>query len=350
MGPSSNSTSKLRIHGIQARWLNLLIKVGIIITAYWALYAQIFRKHKLDDLLTSFDAPAQHPHFVWLALLVLILMLVNWSLEAAKWRLLVLKVQNLSLLTSFKAVLAGITVSMFTPNRTGEFFGRIFLLEHKHRWEGVFITIVGSMSQLLVTLLIGTPMFYMFLRKYPSFQDEWIVSTMELGLIPITVLGILILLMFLNIGILTRWANRLIKEEWVKLRRYLQVFGYYGRKELLPVLGLSAMRYLVFSSQFLLLLWLFGIPLSTQAALVALPSIFLITTVFPSLTLAELGLRGTASAFVLDAILLTNGSYGASILAAAGSLWLINLVIPALVGTLIISRMKFVNAKRESES
>ena len=57
-------------------------------------------------------------------------------------------------LNARKAVFSGITVSTFTPNRIGEYGGRVFCLEKGDRIKAVFITILCSMSQLLTTVIL----------------------------------------------------------------------------------------------------------------------------------------------------------------------------------------------------
>ncbi|MBE9468956.1 MAG: hypothetical protein IMY72_11655, partial [Bacteroidetes bacterium] len=51
--------------------------------------------------------------------------------------------------------MSGVTVSIFTPNRVGEFGGRIFVLKRKNRVSAIFATIVGSFSQLIITIVVG---------------------------------------------------------------------------------------------------------------------------------------------------------------------------------------------------
>lgn len=328
----------------------MLIKIGIIVTAYGALYLQIFRKHRLDELLSAFDRELGNHDFLYLLPVLFLLMALNWSAETWKWQWLIRKLEPLGFIVSLKAVLAGITVSMFTPNRVGEYFGRIFVLREEHRWEGVFVTIIGSMSQLIVTLFAGIPAFLIFLHKYQPVQDQRMIAIMDISLLVLAVMALLLLGLFFNTGFITNWTHKLIRDEWKRLRRYMEVFAFYSRRELLPVLLFSMLRYAVFSLQFFLVIKAFGIPLSAGDAWIAIPSVFLITTVYPSFTLAELGLRGSASAFVLGAFLSLSDmtAHSIGILAAAGGLWLVNLVLPALVGTFIIARMNFLQKRSKS--
>ena len=64
--------------------------------------------------------------FIWF-LLAVALMPLNWFLEIAKWRQLLLQRWNINWSIATKAVLAGVSVSLTTPNRIGEYAGRMLV-------------------------------------------------------------------------------------------------------------------------------------------------------------------------------------------------------------------------------
>ena len=109
-----------------------------------------------------------------LLVLVFLMMFLNWLIEAIKWKFLIAKIEKVSILTSLRAVFSGITVSVFTPNRIGEYGGRVFCLEKADRIQGVLITILGSMAQLLTTIFFGS-MGILFLNNYiPELQELYL--------------------------------------------------------------------------------------------------------------------------------------------------------------------------------
>lgn len=61
-------------------------------------------------------------------LLVVALMFVNWGIEARKWQLLVRLVHPVPFFQAFKAILAGVSFSVTTPNRIGEYVGRMMYM------------------------------------------------------------------------------------------------------------------------------------------------------------------------------------------------------------------------------
>ena len=51
--------------------------------------------------------------------------------------------------------MSGVTVSIFTPNRTGEFAGRVLHLDAGIRIKAAIASVIGSMNQLLITIIAG---------------------------------------------------------------------------------------------------------------------------------------------------------------------------------------------------
>src|SRR5688572_10979456 len=88
-------------------------------------------------------------------ILVFVLMFVNWSLEALKWKISVQRVQPVSFLRSLKAVFSGVSFSVTTPNRTGEYLGRVLYMDEGNRLKVISLTVLGSLSQLIITVFFG---------------------------------------------------------------------------------------------------------------------------------------------------------------------------------------------------
>ncbi|MFZ4707859.1 MAG: lysylphosphatidylglycerol synthase domain-containing protein, partial [Bacteroidales bacterium] len=127
----------------------------ILVAAYGFIYHQVFSEHgnnQLNGLLQEFITLGNEKI---LAAIIFGLMFLNWGTEAAKWKYIIARIEKVSFFQAFKAILTGITISTFTPNRVGEYFGRAFILKKAHPLDAIILTIVGSMSQLLVTVIAG---------------------------------------------------------------------------------------------------------------------------------------------------------------------------------------------------
>lgn len=66
-----------------------------------------------------------------------------------------LNAAQLPLWPAFKAVAAGVAFSQLTPNRVGEYGGRLLLLAPQHRWNAVTATLLGSIAQWIALLSGG---------------------------------------------------------------------------------------------------------------------------------------------------------------------------------------------------
>lgn len=281
-------------------------------------------------------------------------MFVNWGLESLKWKYLINKHEKINFLLSFTAVFSGITVSTFTPNRIGEFFGRVFILKKTNPWKGAFITIIGSFSQLLTTLWIGLPCLIILLYKY---RTE-LLKVIGVDLIAHNILfyNICFFAILINIGLLLFYLN-LINVKKInfifknkvlnKVFNHLKVFGEYSFKELIIVLGISSLRYLVFTIQFILTLHFFNVEVPLVLSFCMIASIYYVLSAIPTIALTEMGVRGSVALiffplFFEQTSVVTN-EIKMNIFFSSIFIWIINLVIPALIGSVFVLKMKFFN-------
>ena len=266
----------------------------------------------------------------WIAV-SLILMLVNYSLETQKWRLLASSIESISFLKAIRSVFTGTTISFFTPNRVGEFAGRILHLGEGHRIRGALAAFVGSSAQLLVTIQAG---FIALLFYTPTI--------LQLNQITIILLQIAIVVsvVFLMIGWFRVPKLSLLFEkiEWLKkYNNFGEVFSHFHKRELAITYLYSLLRYLVFCSQQYLLFKAFLIDIDYVTCLKLSAISFLVITLVPSIALGELGVRGGINLVVFATV--TNDS--AAILISTFSLWCINLALPALLGAFSLLYIRF---------
>jgi uncharacterized membrane protein YbhN (UPF0104 family) len=321
------------------------VKLAILIVSYLFIYFQLRSRNGLDATWEAIRNGLPLPGLYFTLLLVIVMMLVNWSLEAIKWRYLISKSERISFFTAFRAVWAGITLSTFTPNRIGEYFGRVFLLKETNPWKGAFMTVVGSFSQLLITILAGSVAFIAFAKNYfplDNYLPGFLFWTIAGGIV---LADIFLIVLFYNVSLFEPVLRRFTSKRWVNLREHLKVFGVYSRKELTVVLALSLTRYIVFILQFYLLMKLFMVPLSLWHGLMIISCIYFVMAAVPSIALSELGVRGSLAIFFVeqfyanDYLTVDAASLGA--VSAASLIWIINLVIPALIGGIFVLQLKF---------
>ena len=308
---------------------------------FYSLYQQIKAQpnlHQSIDLIKEAPFSAQ----AWKFWIVIILVFVNWGLEAKKWKLLITPVQPMSFFTAYKSVLSGVTLSLNTPNRIGEYGGRILYVKEGSRIKAISLSIAGSISQLIITLLMGCGGLVYLL----FFQNVHAVPVMGLSVFWIQILLFIsssvtavLILFFFRLS----WLIKLIEKIPAagKFVQYINVLEEFTPKLLLRLLSLSFFRYLVFVIQYVLLLQVLHVEILWIDGFWIITILFLVLAIVPSFAIADLGIRGKFSTELLSI-------YSANTVGIIGTtfgIWFINLFIPALLGSILILSIKIFKDK-----
>jgi hypothetical protein len=301
------------------RFIIPMSKLVVIILSVYYLYDKLIE----TEILYNASWRSGNTVFFFSAFFLVVL---NWGIEVFKWKLLIKNVQVLSLKYLFFSVMSGVTLGLITPNRIGEFGGRLFYLDKKSRLKGLDATIKGSVSQMLITVLAGVAGLVIVVSKdILSFS-----SGLKLIFAISILMGLLLILFYFISGNIINKLLFFFKE------RLSKPISTFSGKEFLKINFLSLLRYLVFFFQFYLLLLFFKIEINLSDAFALIPLVFLTVSFIPSFAFAEMGIRGSASVFFIGMV----SSDHIGILVAALLLWLINIAFPAVVGVFGISRLK----------
>lgn len=316
--------------------LSFLIKIGIVFFSLYFLYKELVLKNDIINFDKSLFFKLITDNII-LIFIVSFLMFLNWFLEALKWRYMISKIEKVSIYTSLKAIFAGITVSSFTPNRVGEYGGRVFYLQKADRLNGVIITFIGSMSQLLITILFGSISFIILSELL--FESKIFFSAISkfkfLVFLLLFLFNVFIFYFFYNVSSFISFFN--LNKYLNRFKQYIQTFTIYNASELTNILLFSFLRYIVFSIQFLILLNVFEIDSSTFHSMLSVMLIFLFVSIIPTIVVAEIGVRGSVAIYVFS--LFTINSIG--VFSSTLLLWIINLVIPSLIGIYFVFNLNF---------
>ncbi len=308
----------------------LLIKFVFIVISFGFIGYKLYKYDRLPVVLSEIFAFDFYDFVVLLA--VFLLMFANWLTESLKWRYIVSHYEPVSVKTSLRAVFSGIAVSMFTPNRTGEFGGRILSLKKSNRLAGAFSFVIGSSSQLLITVVFGGISIVVLLL---FFNNKLLIDDFfrYISIILVSLISILFLIFYFNIKIVSGvYKIKCLR----KYRKQFEVFSDFSRKQLLVILLYSIIRYAIFIIQFYFLFYVFDANLSFYSSFLIITATYYIMAVIPSITLAEIGIRGSAIVFFTEIFTpVFAGTLSASII-----LWIINIAIPAVTGSVILSKIK----------
>ena len=299
----------------------------------WSLYNQIINQQDLQQRWLEMKQAWLRPAF-WV---VFFGMFANWGIEAFKWKLLVRPLERINYVHAFKSVMAGCSITMLTPNRVGEYGGRILYISEENRLAAIPLTILGSISQLFVTVLLGTIGLFVFkfaitentalFHLMPDLAGQFLLYSSMLSTIALA-------FFYFRAGMFIRI---LLHIPYLKrLTRYLHFMYEFSQKQLLRILMLSFLRYLVFILQYVLLLSVMRVEVPFVDCFWLLSIFYLIMTMAPTIGFTELPLRAAASIQLLS--LYSNNVLGMQ--AASLSIWIINLVLPAIAGSLLILGIK----------
>lgn len=300
------------------RALLFSFKIILFLLLSWFIINQLFIK---NDFRAQFAFCQQHlqKDKFYLCIIAVILMPVNWGLETIKWeRLLRTKTPYSKLL---KSIIAGITVGFVTPGRSGEFAGRVMFLNDDNGTKVFYLSSIGGLAQTAASLVIGVP--FVFIWSNNLFITEIVAGC-----------AVLYLLAFFRFDLLNK-----VLAMWSFLRQYgllIKPADLPGIGTQVEVLFLSAIRFVVYSLQYVLLLMFFGVS-GNVLVLITHSIVYLLAQTFsPLMPLLDFSYRGASALYVFKDISVNN----LAILSTVMLVWLINLVIPAVIGYVFILQRK----------
>jgi len=308
---------------INKKSLFILGKIIVLFLAYWYIYNWF---KSVDFEQVEFFSGNK----LFFLVLVVLLSVANWGIEAKKWQFVVHDIQKISFVEAIKNVLVGIVLGMFTPNRVGEIGGRAVYLKKNNKLKGAIAASLGSLAQMTITVVVGILGFAVLLFFLDSFKMQY-VNYLAISLL---VIAAFLIFLFFNLDKLVKFLSKIKFTQ--KILPKLKFLAKYSNEQLIKILLLSFFRYAVFVFQFYLLLLVFDVQIDFFIAIAGIFTVFLLMNILPNIVIADLGIRGSVSMFVL-------GQFATNIqgiLLASFFLWIINILLPAFFGQILIIRTK----------
>ncbi len=274
--------------------INFLVASGTII---YLIYT--FRKQAAE--LTALP---RVEHWI-LGVLALLLMPLNLALEAQKWRIAVAGERKVSFSMALYYVISSLPYGIITPSRVGEWYGRSRDFDRPGR--GFVLSAIPGIAQQITTIMAG--IIGLLILKQWSWR-VWLLS------------GLTFLLLFSVVIFFLRkrqlWQGR-DKIDWI-------VFG--------NIFILSVLRYVVFSTQYVLLIRFLGVDLELSILYSSIAVGYLVSYLLPLNSFVELGVRSGTLVFILEDMT----TKVSALLWATLLVWLVNIALPSLVGSLYLVR------------
>lgn len=289
---------------------------------YYRLKAEL-TPDRIPLIRTTFTNPTAVLWFVS----TILLMPLNWGIEALKWQHITRRVETITFLRANQSVYAGVFAGNLAPGRATEFLAKILFFNTENRPAISVLHFLNGMFQLSITIVLGLAA---FVCKAQDFNGEWqwIKYTGLVG-------GLILMLVFIWCMLNTEYLiqlvyRRLLKQQMVQMPAYS-----FSGKSIRFLLGFSILRYMVFTLQFAFLLRMAGVPLEWDI-FVSIAIYFFITTTIPMISFLEAAIRVAVALVVFK----TSPIEPVYLTIISVLLWLINIVLPSIAGYIILLREK----------
>ncbi len=298
----------------------VVIKLSIVIGAFYFIYTKLAENQNLElNEFVRFLNENRVFSFKNISFLI-ILSIFNWFFEILKWKNLVLTVQKISFKDALEQSLGGLTASLITPNRIGEYGAKAIYFTKGYRKRIVLLNLIGNMSQMTITTIFGITGFIVFVNRYQ----------IDVNYYKITKFGVILLLLslFTVLG---------VKQKRYKIKCFTtdKIFNFIkslSSKTRFYVVLFSLIRYCIFSFQFYYLLTIFGVEVDYSKAMMVITSMYLLASIVPSITFFDVVIKGSVAVFLFNYV----GVNELTILSITTLMWLLNFVIPSLFGSYFV--------------
>lgn len=257
---------------------------------------------------------------VWFLMAVL-LCPINWMFEALKWKQASRQLGGLGFVQSLKAVITGQALNLVFPASMGHLAGRILSLNQpfSQKIHAAGLVFLCQAMQMACTVLAFVLAVFFLGYRFPLSME--FVGQVCLG-------GSLLAL---AVG------------TWVYMRRVHWLQACWDKLKMIRVADardifcLSVFRYLTFLTQYILVFYFLGVQHAWIELASAIAMVFMAKSLMPSINfMSDLGVREFAALLFLPTI----GLSEEIVISASLWVWLINILLPSLIGALWLWKLK----------
>lgn len=305
------------------QFLLVLIKLGLLVGSFYFIYSKLFQNGNLsfsDFIQNVINFSSISTNSI---LILVCFSIFNWFFEIKKWQNLTSSITGTSFIEAKSQSLGALTASLFTPNRIGEYGAKAMYFKSHLRKKIMFLNLLGNCAQMAITIIFGSVGFAIFtLRFHP-----------ELNYNSIFIWSVII-------GIISLSLIRTLKTKWLSKQRAIHTLFTFIKgipyEILLHTVLYSLLRYLIFSFQFYYLLVLFGVDLSFSEAITIISSVYLLSSVIPSIFIFDVVIKGGVAIYLFGLM----GIPDAIVLSIITVMWILNFVFPSVIGSYDVLKFK----------
>jgi hypothetical protein len=255
---------------------------------------------------------------------------LNIALEAKKWHLLAGYAQPLTYRQALASYFAGSAFSIVTPNRIGEYPGRLLYLNRKNTLRLIGVAILGAIAQMFTSFLFGLTGLIYYNMKFPGTFQTTVLVACSIGTVVIAIVY----------WKFDEWMPLIEKISWLKKYNvYAKLLNRVTGKKQLTILFITILRYAIYTAQYLILLLWMNIKVPIIGGYFMSGLFFWLISVIPSFAFVELGERGQVGMYLFSHF--SENTLG--ILVATIIIWCINLILPSLIGSMLLLRKRYLN-------
>jgi hypothetical protein len=298
----------------------LVVKLAIVIGATYFIYDKLVHNSQLDfDTFVS-QLKASRVFKIATISMLLLATFLNWFVEIIKWKMLVKQLKHIPIWESTAHSLGGLTASLFTPNRIGEYGAKALYFPKSERKHVLGLNFLGNTAQLIATLFFGLIGFSFFIYQFSVELPRYKILRMSV-----------IVLLFSGILLFGSKQKRFqIKGySWNSLKGFIEKISNTIH---IKNISFSILRYVIFSHQFYFLLLIFGVNTSYSITMSAITSMYLITSLIPMLFIFDVIVKGSVAVWLFGYLNIPE----LSILTVVSLMWIFNFVLPSIVGSYFV--------------
>ncbi|PHR71584.1 MAG: hypothetical protein COA67_06095 [Lutibacter sp.] len=300
-------------------FLFFIVKLAIVIGSLYFIYDKVVHNDniKFSEFIHQIKSILLQKK--WTIPILLILSFLNWFFEIKKWKILANTIKKTSFSDATKQSLAALTVSLFTPNRIGD-YGAKAVYFSKNKGKIILLNLIGNLNQLTITILFGIVGIIYF------------ISTYEIEINPYRIRRIAYLLAFLLLIFIPNKRRKVKLFSYLKLDKLRDFVKTIILKTHLKIIILSLIRYLIFSHQFYFLLIVFGVDIDYSTLMYLIFTMYFLASFIPSISLFDWAVKGSVAIYIFAFINVSE----LTIITITLLMWILNFAIPSLVGSLFI--------------
>jgi uncharacterized protein (TIRG00374 family) len=268
---------------------------------------------------------------LWIVFIVFLLSIFNVYIQFIKWKLLckicLNENDNTNILLS---LFYGFAAAAFTPGKIGEYFARELAFKDKSLLEVSLATAIDKLFNLFIILFVGSISVIIYLHYNLHLTSYLTISLFILLFSIFFIIGYILLNEKTWQNVFFRYFARI---KFIRsLAGKIRLFKNLNKKTLTTIAVYSILFYSCFILQYSLLVTAFSTKINFVSQLWAGSLTFFVKTLIPAISVGDLGIREAASVYFLSSFGLPE-QVGFN---AAFILFLINVLIPAFIGFLLL--------------